>query len=406
MPFDKPTDDNKTFCMLPWIHAYVEPSGNVLPCCTTDGKLPFGSVKNESLKNIVMYSDHFKQMRLNMLAGKTNPSCTFCYKTEKTQPWSFRTYANESFNHHIDDVIAKTNDDGSLQDFKMYYYDIRFSNICNFKCRTCGSAFSSSWASENRVYDKTSPIIIHADDNKGALLSEVLNEHIDNIELAYFAGGEPLITEEHYLVLEELIKRNKTNITLRYNTNLSNFKFKDYDVISMWKKFKKIELSASIDHYGERAEYIRSGTDWGVMETNLKQVTNYDFIDYQFNTVLSIFNYYTLADFYSYMKDKGFYRRTDRISLFPCMDPPYFSSQVLPKGLKGMAEAKLKTLYHRLKAEQYFSIQTIKNGIAFASADDLWDQEKNNFRDQIKIRDDLREEDFVKTFPELKNLMS
>ncbi len=398
--------ENKTFCILPWIHAYIEPSGNVLPCCTTDGKIPFGSVKENSLKDVVSNSEGYKQMRLNMINGVKSPSCKFCYKTEKTQNWSFRTYANEKFIHHLDEVLENTNDDGSLKDFKMYYYDIRFSNICNFKCRTCGSAFSSSWGAENRIYNKDFPIVIHADDNKGVLLKEVLDEHIDNVEIAYFAGGEPLITEEHYIVLEELIRRGKTNIILRYNSNLSNFKFKNNDLIGLWKQFKKIELSASIDNFGERAEYIRHGTDWGVIETNLNQITQYDFIDYQFNTVMSVFNFLTLSEFYSYMKVKGFYRPKDNISLFPCMDPAYFSSQIMPENLKKLGVVKLQHLIYKLKLEHYYSIQSLQNAISFATAENTWDQWKTEFQSQINRVDEIRGEDFVKTFPELKSLMS
>lgn len=394
--------------MLPWVHSYVEPSGKVLPCCNTDSSRPLGSVKNNSLKNIVMYSDKYKDLRRNMLNGVKSPNCEFCYKTQETSPWSFRSYANENFGHNFDQVIADTNEDGSLKDFNMRYYDIRFSNICNFKCRTCGPGFSSSWASENTVFGgelaNKKNIIKHADDHRGMLLNEVF-EHIPNIELAYFAGGEPLITEEHYLILEELIRQKRTDILLRYNTNLSNLKFKDYDLISLWKQFKKIEISASIDHYGEKAEYIRNGTDWGVVESNLNLVRTFDFIDYQFNTVLSVFNYATLSDFYLYMKERGLYRQTDRISLTPCLDPKYFSSQSMPTEIKKVGTDKLQDLIKILEKEQYYSVQSIINAINFTNNTNTWEENKRDFHFIVNQRDGLRNEDFKKTFPELSSMM-
>ena len=140
----------------------------------------------------------------------------------------------------------------------MKYFDIRFSNICNYKCRTCGSEFSSKWAQEHKEHDAPPAgfrVIQHAD-KSGALLDQVV-EQIPNIELAYFAGGEPLITDEHYVILEEMIASGKCkDIVLRYNTNMSNFKYKKYDVLDMWSNFKRVEVSSSLDHYGVKAEDV------------------------------------------------------------------------------------------------------------------------------------------------------
>jgi MoaA/NifB/PqqE/SkfB family radical SAM enzyme len=283
-------------------------------------------------------------------------------------------------------------------------WDYRFSNLCNFKCRTCGSDFSSQWAAENKKFEPSQPIVIHADNNRGNLLNEVY-EHINNIEMAYFAGGEPLITEEHYLILEELIKHKRTDITLRYNTNMSNLKFKDYDLISLWKQFKKVEVSASIDHYGERAEYIRSGADWGVVESNLNTIRNYDFINYHFNTVMSVFNYSSLPEFYRYMYSKGLYRPKDQMSLFKCMDPTWCSSQVLPEGIKAVSSANLTVLANELKALNFYSTDSITDGVKFADSEHTWSIYKDKFQAEIKHKDNLRGENFCKTFPELAHMM-
>jgi MoaA/NifB/PqqE/SkfB family radical SAM enzyme len=396
-------NSSEVFCMFPWIHTYIEPSGKVLPCCSTDSTIPFGSVKTDSIKNIIN-NDHYKQMRLNMLTGVKNKSCKFCYKTQDTSDWSFRDYANISFKHKFDEVMAKTNEDGSIDDFKMFYYDVRFSNICNFKCRTCGPGFSSLWAAEQKKLKANIPIVMHADDQSGKLLNEVF-EHIDNFEMAYFAGGEPLITEEHYIILEELIKRKKTNIPLRYNTNLSNLKFKDHDLIQLWKQFSKVEISASIDHYGERAEYIRNGTDWGTVESNLKRIRSFDFIEYQINTVMSVFNYVTLADFYSYMIDKDLFRSTDKITLFKCMNPPWASAMALPPALKNQGSASINNLVTRLENDNFFSVQLIKNATRFAESENTWDTLKHKMRFEIAHKDNLRGENFKKTFPELQLIL-
>ena len=109
------------------------------------------------------------------------------------------------------------------------------------------------------------------------------------------------ITDEHYVMLEEMIRLGRTDIVLRYNTNASNIKYKKHDILDLWKHFKKIELSCSVDHYGERAEYLRKGTEWGRIESNLLTFRELDYVVFQINTVFSLFNYLTIGSFYDYL---------------------------------------------------------------------------------------------------------
>ena len=267
---------SKVFCMFPWVHLNVTPKGDIYPCCSNDYSKPYDNAKVVSLKD-AFNSDKMKQLRLDMLNEKTSDICTFCYNHEEAGPYSFRNYSKEQFAKHFDEIVPTTTEDGTVPEFKMRYFDVRFSNICNLKCRTCGSEFSSSWGMEmNKNYDSTHPVLIQADDGKGKLLEEVLS-HIPHIDLAYFAGGEPLITEEHYIMLEEMIRLGRTDVVLRYNTNASNIKYKDRDILDLWKNFKRIELSCSIDHYGERAEWLRHGADWGKIESNLLKFRELDY---------------------------------------------------------------------------------------------------------------------------------
>ena len=108
--------------------------------------------------------------------------------------------------------------------------------------------------------------------NREEFITEVLKQ-VPNFEVAYFAGGEPLITEEHYMLIDEMIDKKKTDIQLRYNTNISNLKFKKRDIFKLWQHFDKpIQIYASIDHIGDKAEYIRHGTKWMTIERNLKKL--------------------------------------------------------------------------------------------------------------------------------------
>jgi radical SAM protein with 4Fe4S-binding SPASM domain len=397
-------NESKVFCMFPWVHLNVTPKGDIYPCCSNNYTEPFGNAKNTTLKE-AFNNEHMKQLRLNMLNETPSKICEFCYKHEQAGPFSFRNYSKEQFASRFDEVVPNTQADGTVEDFRMHYFDVRFSNICNFKCRTCGSEFSSQWGAEmNKHYDKTHPIVIHADDHKGDLLNEVLSQ-IEYIDLAYFAGGEPLITDEHYTILEEMIRVGRTDITLRYNTNASNIKYKNHDILDLWKHFKKVELSCSVDHYGERAEVLRKGTDWGKVESNLLTFRNLDYVSFQINTVFSIFNYSTIGDFYNYLKSKDIVRTNDWYhSLYLAVHPEYYCAKSLPRELKDLAKIKAQEFITG-NGDQYQSLtRLVGEAINFADESDAWPQNKEAFLMHSKSLDKIRNEDFLKVFPELDRL--
>ena len=398
-------NDSKVFCMFPWLHLNATPKGDVYPCCSNDYTTPVGSTKTHTLKEI-FNGDKMKELRLDMLNERKNPICDFCYKHEEAGPYSFRNYSKEQFAKHFDEIVPTTQEDGTVDEFKMRYFDIRFSNICNFKCRTCGSEFSSKWGEEMRKnFDPEHPVLIHVDDDKGTVLDEVLT-HIEHIDLAYFAGGEPLITEEHYVMLEEMIRKGRTDITLRYNTNASNIRYKKHDVLDLWKHFKKIELSCSIDHYGERAEWLRKGTDWGVVESNLLTFRDLDYVSFQLNTVFSIFNYSTITEFYDYLKSKGIVREEDWYhSLYLAVHPSYYCAKSLPKQLK--QEAAVKALnWANTNSDDHTCIPNLmKDAVNFAEDTDQWSQVKGEFLQHVSSIDRIRGENFWQIFPELNKLI-
>lgn len=395
---------------MPWIHLHSTPAGTAAPCCiakacsTTEG---FGSTRSGNLMDLVN-NDQMKKLRLDMLNGVKNEECYNCHVHEEQGLPSFRTTGNDEYGRFIDEALSYTNvNDGSLTDFKMRYYDIRFSNICNFKCRTCGQEFSSQWEQEN-IRNKVSWAKEFPKNTNTEFLQDVIDQ-IPNLEVAYFAGGEPLITDEHYILLEEMIKQNRTDVRLRYNTNFSNLKFKNKDLLGLWKYFKhNIDIYASIDHYGERAEYIRHGTDWAVVENNYLMAKNLPYIDIKMNTVLSVFNYLTIDKFYEYAIDKKMIMPRDSIStLYNMVAPVHLAVHILPLNLKEKGSEAMSRVITRMKND-YFNpaqINQLSNANQWVFSQNSYDEQIEKFREEIRRIDKIRNEDFVKVFPELEELM-
>jgi len=401
--------DSKTFCMAPWVHLYSSPSGESAPCCIADscGNGGLGNTKTQTLMEVVN-SEKMNELRKDMLTGIMNTECRKCHDHEKQKVLSSRNMLNDEFKEFYDECMENTNDDGSLKEFKMRYFDIRFSNICNFKCRTCGGGFSSQWEQEDLKSKVTYARVFPKNDNPDFLQDIV--EQVPNLKTAYFAGGEPLITEEHYILLEEMIRTKKSDhIQLRYNTNMSNLKFKNKDLLALWKHFKnKISIYASIDHYGERAEYIRHGTDWGVVEENLLLAKKTPYINLQMNTVLSVFNFLTIGDFYQYLVDKQLYTKDDFIyTLYNMSTPEHYTCHILPEEYKVTGKASLEHAIQLLQTNKFklSHVNQLKDALVWASLYETWDKHKYAFRSEINRVDKLRGENFRKTFPELADLL-
>jgi MoaA/NifB/PqqE/SkfB family radical SAM enzyme len=403
-------EKGESFCMYPWVHLHVNPTGRASPCCISQSCSKEGGVGDAAKLSLMelVNSEDMKQLRLDMLAGRKNKECETCYDHEASGVMSARYFANNDYGHYFDQVISQTNIlDGSLDEFHMRYFDIRFSNICNFKCRTCGSGFSSQWEQEDLKFRAPYAKVLPKNNNKEFFQNVV--DQIDYMEMAYFAGGEPLITEEHYILLEEMIRRGRTDIKLRYNTNLSNLKFKSKDLLGLWSNFEHpIEVYASIDHVGAKAEYIRNGTDWETVEENFMKVKNTPNVVTQINSVLSIFNYLTIDEFYKYLIDTKMYTVHDRCYTLYCASTPYhIASHALPEDLKQKGKEAINRAVEYMKKHNFqdYKIKQLTDTHSWVDTKHTYWEERENISNELRRLDAIRGENFAQTFPELKQLL-
>jgi len=261
---------SKTWCPLPWIGLSTNPDGTVMPCCLHWTSNNFwGNIKTDSYEDI-MNSSKAKTMRKEMMKGEEPKGCERCYRKEEVLGESFRTILEKyhpwtkEVRKTIHDVTAE---DGTLTDISAKYWDVRFSNICNMACIMCGPEFSSKWQTELKLDGK----ILNNFDDKNKTY-EFINNHAKNVESIYFAGGEPLVMDEHYYILEKLVSIGRTNVNLHYNSNILKLTHRNKNVTDLWKQFKRVSIAPSIDAMGPQAEYIRYGTIWNQLEKNLLQL--------------------------------------------------------------------------------------------------------------------------------------
>ena len=400
--------ESKNFCIYPWVHLFVEPNGSVYPCCGTDyqNDNQLGNTNQSDMKTI-WNSQPMRELRLRMIYNQPSETCKRCYETEAAGFFSMRNSANKHHGHHIARVDS-TASDGTVDQFSMIYWDVRFSNLCNLRCRSCGPSFSSSW-----FQDQLQIAPNYADQHKAMIFAgkyetdlwEQLIEHIDHVEQIYFAGGEPMMMDEHYRILEELVRRGRFDVRLIYNTNFTQTKLKDRYVFDYWKKFHSVSVGASLDAMDDRGEYIRKGTDWAEVEENRRKMMEVcPDVDFYISATLSILNALHLPDFHRTWSNLGLIHPRD-FNVNILTDPKHYRLDIAPKDFKKEVEKKYQTHLAWLTPQD--SLRRASNGyesaIKFMMATDnthLIDQ----FWRKTHELDNIRQENIMNIIPELAAL--
>jgi uncharacterized Fe-S cluster-containing radical SAM superfamily protein len=400
--------DSKTFCMYPWIHMHTYPSGETWPCCHAEMAVgPVGTTKEQSLIELAN-SERMCQLRLDMLDEKKNSYCTRCYEQEEAGFFSGRKSANKHHGHHINRVAHTDLNTGAFADFNMTYWDVRFSNLCNLKCRSCGHIFSSQWYKDQIAlagpeYAKNNKQLNYAGKFETDLLEQVL-EHIDYVEQIYFAGGEPLVMEEHYVILEELIKCGRTNVRLIYNTNFTQLKLKNKLALEYWKSFPNVSIGASLDAMEQRAEYIRAGTRWTDVEQNIQDLRlECPHVDFYISCTLSIFNALHITDFHRVWVDKGYIRPQD-FNVNILQDPAHYRIDIATPEYKNAIREQFNNHLAWLEPQDHLTRATTgyRSALNFLNNDNS--QLLQKFWNKTRQLDSVRSENVLEYIPELEAL--
>ena len=401
---------SENFCMMPWIHMHIWPNGAVYPCCLANSDKEFGNTHQSTIGEIIN-SQEFKSLRNNMLENKPSAACTRCYELERTAGvHTLRKQSLLAFSQHLDEALASTEADGSVSKFKMAYMDIRFSNLCNFKCRTCGPIFSSAWQEEENKSagknEKTIPLSLLS---KESFWSDI-EPHLNEVEEVYFAGGESLISPEHYKILDHWIQHGKTDVRLRYTTNFSHFRFKSKDLLEYWAQFKDVRVAASLDAEGARGEYLRKGTNWETIVRNRQEmIERCPHVYFEITPTVSVYNCFDLPDFHRSWIEKGLLS-PQNVRVNYLLHPSSMRAQILPIDLK----VKLKKKYDEhnsylagLEEAMQINLSETKKAFAgiidFVFEQDLTDELPEFYKTNDYV-DKVRTEKLTAVFPELRDL--
>jgi len=393
--------ESKTFCIYPWIHLHAYPTGEAYPCCHAEMKPGIvGNCRTNTLEEI-WRDQPMQKLREDMLTETPHAACTRCYEQEASGFFSGRKSANKHHGHHIKKLDENP--------FEMTYWDIRFSNLCNLKCRSCGHIFSSQWYQDQAKlaggdWKARNTVLNYAGRTETDMWSQ-LEPHLDYVEQIYFAGGEPLLMEEHYNILEELVKRKRFDVRLIYNTNFTHTDLKGRSVFEYWKQFKSVAVGASLDDQHNRAAYIRKGTDWHQVIANRAEMINTcPNVDFYISPTLSIMNAMSLPDFHQQWAETGLIRPQD-LNVNILQDPAHYRIDIAPATYKQQLTERYRKHIEWLQGQDPLgrATQGFESAVTFMNATDNTHLIDTFWRKTHEL-DSIRNESILDVIPELQAL--
>jgi organic radical activating enzyme len=375
---------------MPWIHYHVGNAGKVKACCVAN--IPFGDINTQSFHEI-WNSDAINQLRDKFANGEEDPRCRVCQRLEEAGGKSIRQEVHEKFGEAF----------ATRQNNMPFTFDIRFSNTCNFRCRTCWHGASSGWFTEAKQMGRNignEAVLLNIKDFDAFI--EQSGQALLNAKEIYFAGGEPLVTKEHYQLLDWLIRNKATNIHLRYNTNFSQLQMGKYNVLEYWKQFAKVEILSSIDAHGKLGEYIRKGFSWEQYQKNRDLIRPYKHIQFLIAPTISVLSIGNLPQLYrtclmeQIIEADGLYiNMLDR--------PLHYNVKALPETYKKKVVKEFDQFYQWAEKKEipHSVIEQFKECERYMMSEDMSKQWKH-FEKETSLLDEMRGEELIITNDELR----
>ena len=329
------------FCVLPWISLEASPIGTVRPCCLADDEIVDNAGNKFELASAdfgdIQNSAHMRGLREQFLAGEKPQTCRKCWNEERSGRTSKRMHTLNRLKHVL------PTDEWTSDAKPLMFLDLKLGNICNLKCRICGSWSSSQFAAEelNQLRGEDKKASFHyqmlkagAWPRENQSFWDQIDHMLTDIRYIEFTGGEPFMIEEHFDMLQGIVDRGIAHqVEIHYNTNGTHYPEQAVDI---WKHFKTVEIAFSIDDIGDRFEYQRSNAIWSEVCANLDRFRDlkeiHSNIVLQVCTTVNVFNVRYLGDVAEWIEKN---RESFNFVYWNMMhDSWYFSIATLPDAAK------------------------------------------------------------------------
>jgi len=391
------------FCVLPWVSLEASPIGTVRPCCLADDELLDDNSNKFSLLSAdfasIQNSNSMRSLREQFLNGEQPQTCRKCWNEERAGRTSKRMHTLDRMKH------MGISGEWTLDAKPLLFLDLKLGNICNLKCRICGSWSSSQYASEEIAQlppAEKKLSFAYQMLKQGAWPQEntsfwnEIDHVLEDIRYIEFTGGEPFLIKEHFAMLQGIVDKGIAhNVEIHYNTNGTQY---PESAVEIWKHFKTVEIAISIDDLGERFEYQRSNAKWTEVVHNVERFralrAQYSNIQLQCCATVNVFNIRYIDQLAHWMLAQDF----NYVYWNMLHDAWYFSIATLPDAAKKELDLYLSscTVPELYRDEFKRIVDFMNNG---ASTDGFM------MRMKIADLDCKRNQDFNTVAPEMAQLI-
>jgi MoaA/NifB/PqqE/SkfB family radical SAM enzyme len=319
--------NSKTLCLAPWAHATVTVDTKLSPCCVSQTK----SKSEYSDYKSWWHSQHMQDLRSDLANGVRNSNCNQCWQSEDLGKQSLRQGYNTLFKSYVD--FAQIKASLKNKNFQEINYpttwEIDIGNSCNLKCIMCDPRLSDKIQEEvlsNKLKFSQFPKLIqqsegitHTNWVNSESGQNFLSDIKKNLKWIKIQGGEALSVKGVRDLIENL---DSQEVTLSLTTNGTVL---DQRLLTALSKFKRVEISISVEAIGQANDVIRYGSQWETIEKNINSLMSCQNVDLQLNHVLQNTSTIFLPNVIEFAEQQGLH-----LSVLPLYHPAYLSLSSIP----------------------------------------------------------------------------
>ena len=285
-----------TACLLKWSWSTVFFNSGTTASCHRTQKYAIDPDNFANFHNLPDKVIARKKMQTGLWPGH---GCEYCKNIEAAGGVSDRL-SNADADWLVPPELVT---DATATDVTPTTLEVYFKNTCNMACVYCGPHFSSLWEEENRKFGKSFGRGDQFDvktaqynpdyDRMVADFWQYLGNKYKTIRRYHILGGEPFLMQE----LDDSIEfwRTHPNPDLTFsiitNLNIPTERFERYirqfEKLVLGNKIWRLQLTASLDCWGDEQEYVRYGLNLETWQRNFELMLNKPWIVLSINSAVS-----------------------------------------------------------------------------------------------------------------------
>ncbi len=437
-----------TFCIAKWKQVTLHLHNGRTHSCHHPYPHAVSKAELQNDPSALHNTEKKKEARAQMLKGARPAECQYCWNVEDLPAFKqgeiFSDRVTKSSESWARPYLEELKNSDAKKNLNPSYVEVSFSNLCNFKCSYCSPVYSSKWQEEieshgpyntsakfnNLEYFKSvgeMPLPYKSPNPYVESFWKWWPDLVKDLKVFRITGGEPLLNENTFKILDYFHENPQPQLELAFNTNgnapqklMDEFIEKAAQLLSH-KKISGLHVFTSLDGYGPYAEYGRHGLKYSAWLDNINRILTA--MPEAQVTIMCTTNIFSIPEFLKFLEMifdlKTRYpghRVTSDINILRF--PHHQNLSILPDSLKTAFDSSLEFMKSRKVEIEHLSsipgfsvfevnrmermIQYMKSGPSRKDKISIY-HARADFYKFVTEHDKRRGTNFLNSFPQLKN---